>query len=87
MADTTVNLIEHWKRNAPRPEEQIPFASIMSSLGTPFSIVEFKEETVGRWIVRIRRRDRQAAANSTLVSSPRRAEGRRVFFCWRGSVC
>lgn len=52
MADSTYNLIEHWKRNAPRPKEQIPFASIMNGLSTPFSAVELKEDTVGRWSVR-----------------------------------
>lgn len=51
MADTTINLIEHWKRTAPRPKEQIPFASIMDGLSSPYSAVEFKEETIGRWSV------------------------------------
>lgn len=52
MGDTTGNLIEYWKRNAPRPKEQIPFGSVMNSLSTPFSAVEFKEDAVGRWSVR-----------------------------------
>ena len=52
MADTTTNLIEHWKKNAPRPKEQIPFASIIKGLATPYSAIEFKEEIIGRWSVR-----------------------------------
>ena len=52
MTDTTISLIEHWKRNAPRPKEQIPFASVMQGLSTSYSAVDFKEETIGRWSVR-----------------------------------
>lgn len=54
MEDTTFNLIEHWKKMAPRPDEQMPFGSIMKALDTPYSAVEFREEVVGRWGVSIR---------------------------------
>ena len=53
MEDTTFNLVEHWKRHSPRPDEQIPFGSIMSALNTPYSVVEFKEDAVGRWGVSV----------------------------------
>lgn len=49
MEDTAFNLIEHWKRTSPRPDEQLPFGSIMKALDTPYSAVEFREEVVGRW--------------------------------------
>lgn len=53
MEENTFSLIEHWKAHSPRPDEQIPFGSIMKALSTPYSAVEFKEETVGRWGVRL----------------------------------
>ena len=49
MEDNTLNLVEHWKRHSPRPNEQLPFASIMSALDTPYAAVELKEDAVGRW--------------------------------------
>ena len=49
MEDNTFKLIEYWKRHSPRPEEQIPFGSIMKGLGTSYSMVELKEEAVSRW--------------------------------------
>ena len=49
MEDNTFKLIEYWKKHSPRPEEQIPFGSIMKGLGTSYSMVELKEEAVGRW--------------------------------------
>lgn len=52
MEENTFNLIEYWKRHSPRPEDQIPFGSVMKGLSTQYSAVEFKEETVGRWVVR-----------------------------------
>ncbi|PIL26483.1 hypothetical protein GSI_12241 [Ganoderma sinense ZZ0214-1] len=49
MEDSTVNLIEFWKKNPPRPQEHIPFRSVMNPLSTAFSTLEFREEIVGRW--------------------------------------
>ena len=65
MEDNTFNLIDHWKRHSPRPGDQIPFASVLKGLSGPYSAVEFKEEAVGRWGVRLAFSSHQGMAHAS----------------------